>query len=259
MLRICTALLALAATLLSPSAGAEKASPRKLAEEWVLQFVTEVAPPGRKVYYSDGQETKEEAEQRYESIARDVVSVVYHRDTKPVFHGSRGRTQTASVVLGVMLHESGFMKHIDYGIGKYARGDKGKSWCLLQTQPHESTGRTMSWNIRYNRMVRWGDSEEDIILGFTGEELVQDRTNCITAGLRVMRSSFASCRSSPVDERLALYASGSCSKGKEASRKRIGTALRWFQRSQSIWSKFTDDDVVRDVSARSALPEESEG
>src|SRR4051812_20510026 len=104
----------------------------KMVTAWILSFMVTAAPPGRKVYYPEGQETKEEALTRYEEIAQDIVDVVYSPHTKPLFTGPNGRAQTVTVILSVMLHESAFMKHVDRGLGKYARGDHGASWCSMQ-------------------------------------------------------------------------------------------------------------------------------
>lgn len=209
---------------------------------WILSFMVSVAPPGRKTFYVEAQETQEEALARYQSIAEDIVYVVYDPNTKVLFRGANGRSRTVSVVLSIMLHESGFMKNVDYGIGKYARGDKGRSWCLMQL--NIGAGKTWSWNVKYNRRPRWGDNPSDIVDGYTGPELVKDRRLCIQEGLKVLRMSFSACRGVPLNQKLRAYASGSCSNGQQQSAMRMNTAIRWFQNSRDKRKLFKDSDVV---------------
>lgn len=217
---------------------------------WILSFIVSVAPPGRKVYYPEGQETREEAEIRYRDITKDVVEVVFDPEVKPLFAGPTGRARTISVVLSVMFHESSFMKHVDYNLGKYARGDEGKSWCLMQIKIDQEGGRTLPWNKVKNRRPLWGDLPEDIEQGYTGEELIADRKVCIREGMKILRTSFSSCRHLPLNERLRQYASGSCEKGGDASKNRMNGAIRWYDKS--FKNQFKDQQVMDFL----ALPKE---
>lgn len=215
---------------------------------WILAFMVSVAPPGRKTFYTEAQETQAEAQQRYESIAEDIVDVVYDPATKPLFRGTNGRARTVSVILSIMLHESGFMKNVDYGVGKYARGDQGNSWCLMQLNIGE--GRTLKWNVKYDRPPSWGDDPADIAEGYTGPELIADRQLCIREGLKVLRLSFSSCRGLPLNQKLRVYASGSCENGSEGSASRMNTAIRWYQNSREQRRKFVDSEILKVVEAR---------
>ncbi len=207
---------------------------------WIVAFMVAWAPPGRKVYYPEAQETAEDTVARYNAIANDIVRVVYDPSTKVLFSGPRGRSQTASVVLSVMVHESSFLRNVDFGLGRYSKGDQGTSYCLMQIRV--STGRTMRWNVAEDRPVRWNDPPEAISNGYTGEELLADRQLCIREGLKVLRVSFASTRDLPLDQRLRVYASGSRDKGGEASANRMRTAMRWFGKTQSRLA-FQDTDI----------------
>ena len=60
-------------------------------------------------------ESIDEARDRYESIARDVVSVAFDESESPVFSGPEGRTQTALLMLSVASYESGYRKKVDDG------------------------------------------------------------------------------------------------------------------------------------------------
>jgi hypothetical protein len=206
---------------------------------WIFSFIVAVAPPGRKVYYPEAQETQQEAEARYMSIAQDVVSVVYAPGMKPLFRGPSGRAQTVSVILSVMFHEGSFMKNVDFGLGKYARGDGGRSWCLMQIKV--GNGKTMPWNIVHDRPKRWNDPPEEVFNGYTGEELVHDRKLCISEGLKILRLSFGQCSKLPMEDRLRSYASGSCEKGEDASRNRMRQAMNWFAKT---YTKQLDDATV---------------
>lgn len=217
---------------------------------WVLSFIIVAAPPGRKIYYPEGQETRAEAEMRYRDITRDVIEVVYDPNEKPLFKGPNGRARTVSVVLSVMLHESSFMKHVDYNIGKYARGDQGKSWCLMQIKIDNSRNRTMRWNRVKNRPPVWNDPPEEIDEGYTGDELIADRKLCIREGMKILRLSFGACSKYPLNERLRNYASGTCEKGGEASKARMNLAIFWFQKS--FKNQFTDEQVIQTLLHKAA-------
>jgi hypothetical protein len=208
---------------------------------WLLTFMVAVAPPTRKHWYSYAKETPEEALVRYQSIAEDIVSVLYNPDNLPLFVGSEGRARSAAVVLGVMFFEGGFRRDVDLGLGPMSRGDGGQSYCLMQIRVGK--GRTTTWNKALNRFGRWNDSETDLVQGFTGPEMVQDRKKCIEAGYRMIRSSFAACRSLPVADWLRVYASGTCEDGDgaHASRARMNVALNWFNGHRPT---FTDSQIL---------------
>jgi len=216
---------------------------------WILSFIVTAAPPGRQTFYTEAQETKEVALARYESIAQDIVEVVYDPNTKVLFGGPNGRARTASVVLSIMLYESGFMSNVDYGVGKFARGDNGNSWCLMQL--NIGSGRTLKWNVKHDRPVKWDDKAEDIVDGVTGPEMVKDRKKCIREGLKGLRLSFASCRGMnlPLDQRLRVYGSGSCNGAAKASALRMNTAIKFFIDSKEK-RPFVDDDITKLVQAK---------
>lgn len=229
-------------------------SARELAEDWVYNFIVTNAAPGRKLWYHNAQETKEEAEIRYKSIAKDVVSVVWAPKFKPLFKDKdNGRSKTAVIILSIMLHESGYRKDVDLNLGKHSRGDNGQSWCMMQLMI--GNNKTYSWNFVHDRIPKAGDPKEELFLGYTGEELISDRTKCISEGYKIVRSSFGSCWKLPLTEKLTNYASGRCEDsedpklhakfeaGKEKSRIRMGTALRWYEKTKNERG-FIDSDVI---------------
>lgn len=228
--------------------GVERMPALESVTAWILSLIMTSAPPGRKVYYPEGQETIEEATERYRTIAEDVISVVYDPEAKPLFQGPTGRARTVSVILSVILHESSFMRHVDYGLGKYARGDEGQSWCLMQLKVGE--GRTMRWDTVKNRPAAASDHSENVFEGHTGEELVSNRKVCIREGLKVLAVSFGGTYGLPLEERLRIYASGSREKGGEASRNRMNLAIRWFYRYPI--KEVKDADVMQELLERQA-------
>ena len=206
-----------------------------------MSLMVSVAPPGRKLYIPEAQETVDEATSRYEDIAKDTAYVVWDPQEKPIFHGSRGRIRTAMVLYAVISYESAFRKDVDTGEGPMAKGDGGKSWCLNQVNLGKKNG---VGNTPYRIIVNIGGSYKITTNpneGWSGQDLVDDRQKCFHAALAVLRSSFASCSSLPIEKRLDQYASGHCDQGEEASQRRMGLALLWMSRKMP---KFRDDDVM---------------
>jgi hypothetical protein len=202
--------------------------------------MTAVAPMGRPQYIPEARETPEEAQERYESIARDAIEAVYDSSEKPLFSGETARFKTLNVLLAVATFESSFRKDVDYGEGKLSRGDGGKSWCLNQLNLGKANaqGKTPTRiEVNIGGGYRFTTKADE---GWGGEDLVSDRKKCFHAALAVLRTSFWSCGRSPLQDKLKVYASGSCEKGETESRRRMGLALRWMQRAPV----FKDQDVL---------------
>jgi hypothetical protein len=147
---------------------------------------------------------RESERDRYTEIANDLVAVTYDEDEAPLFAGESGRAQTALLLASIAAHESTFRRDVEDG---RARGDGGKSWCLMQL--HIGSGKTVE--------------------GWTGEEVAADRTLCFRAGLHIARESFRMCAGLPLVEKLGAYASGTCGKSAE-SRQMITRAMAFFKR-----------------------------
>jgi hypothetical protein len=147
-------------------------------------------------------ESVDEVHARYESIARDVVTVAFDEAEAPLFSGPEGRTQTALLMLSVASYESGYRVKVDDG---RVFGDHGHSYCLMQIK------------------VGTGVTRE----GWTGHDLVTDRRLCFRAALHMLRSSFGACHTLPVDDRLSAYASGHCFADAAISRSRVVRARTW--------------------------------
>ncbi len=214
------------------------------ARDWIVGIISKAAPPGRKVLFPEGQETPEGALARYRSIADDLIQVIYDPSTPPLFRDANGRARTVSVVLGIMLHESGFMRQVDFGLGKAGLGDHGKSFCSLQLKVGKD--RTIKWNTKYNRPPKWNDPKDEIFNGYTGKELVANRRLCISEGLKLMRISFGGTQGLPLEDRLRIYASGNRDDGADKSHSRMRTAMKFFD-STAKERTFKDADIIKAV------------
>lgn len=214
---------------------------------WLVAFMVAVAPTTRQQFHADAKESPEDGRARYESIASDIVSVVYNPSNLSLFRGQDGRARTASIVMGIMFYESSFRRDVDLGLGSASRGDGGRSWCLMQVKIDGKGARTATWNTKHHRFKRWNDDPADLVEGWTGPELVSDRRKCIEAGYRIMSSSFAVCGHLPVPEWLRAYASGNCDDdggGAEKSEQRMNFGINWYNRHRPT---FTDSDIISEL------------
>ena len=204
---------------------------------WIVTFITAQAPPGLSTLVPESKESKEAALARYESIAKDIATIV--TEEEPLFKGPLGRSKTVSIILSIMTHESMFRKDVDLGLGKWAKGDGGKSVCLMQLNIGDS--KTWSWNTVKNRAAFDNDDKSEVVLGWDAKEILADRKKCIRAGYRVIKNSFSHTSHLPTLEWLRVYASGSPDKGSKESVVRMGLALKWFKEHKP---DFVDADFL---------------
>jgi hypothetical protein len=172
-------------------------------------------------------ETEGDREDRYASIARDALTVAYDPDEEPLFGGPTARAETAAALLAVASLESGFRRDVDRGEGR----QRGPAWCLMQIELG-SRGRNGKTPLRVVLDEGGYRLSRDASEGLGGEDLTRDRQSCFRVGLRLARRSLNACRSSPLFDRLAAYTSGSCDRGKAASRARLRRARAWVARSK---------------------------
>ncbi len=149
-------------------------------------------------------ESSAAARARYAGIARDVAQVVVDEEETPLFPGPDGRAQTALLMLSVASFESSYRRTVDDGIG---RGDHGRSYCLMQIR------------------VGAGATRE----GWTGPQLIEDRTRCFRAALHILRASFSACQKLTLDDRMSAYATGHCVAEATISRSRFARARAWWE------------------------------
>jgi hypothetical protein len=189
---------------------------------YLLAAMVTWSPPGDHDYY----ESREETLDRYASIAHDIAEVALDPAEAPLFGGPHGRAQTGLLVASVAFYESGgYRRDVDMGIGKKARGDSGRSWCLMQVNIGDGT-TLESW---------------------TGRDLVQERQKCLRVGLRRMRQSFAMCKDMAFIDRLSGYTTGRCTDEDDYSHRRMKRALQW-------WTEHPLDDVKIRQSLQAMAP-----
>lgn len=175
---------------------------------YLLAAMLAWAPPDRRgVTYPDARETVEEARERYAEIAEAVAVVALDPDEDVIVGGRGARERTALLTLSVAFFESGFRRDVDLNLGRYARGDSGRSWSL--------------WQLRLDRR-----GVDTTIEGWTGPELIADRTKAVRAGLHALRRAVRTCKGSLAD-RIAIYRYGRCTEADENARNRVGLAERW--------------------------------
>lgn len=148
-------------------------------------------------------EPKEETAARYDAIAHDAITVAYDESEAPLFGGPNGRAETALLMLSVASLESSYQKSVDQGTRK---GDHGRSFCMMQ--------------------IRVGDGVTSE--GWSGFDLVTDRTKCFRAGLHTLRGSFGACHNLPLADCMSAYATGHCMVGEERGRLRVTRALDYW-------------------------------
>jgi hypothetical protein len=153
--------------------------------------------------YAQTSESKDDALSRYESIAQDAATVALDDQEAPLFGGPNGRTQTALLMLSIASYESSYRKTVDDGTG---RGDHGHSYCLMQIRVGDGVTRE----------------------GWSGTDLISERTRCFRAALHILHGSFNVCHKLPVEDRMSAYATGRCFENAAVSRSRIGRARVWW-------------------------------
>ncbi len=201
--------------------------------QWVVDRMVSWAPPGIS-YVKEAKESEADGRRRYEDIANDIMAVTYDPAERSIFQGDNGRAMTTALLTSIAFYESAYRKDVDTGIGPKARGDSGRSWCLMQVKlgaPEKDTGRTrLRVFVGPNGGLRFVSSpkEAGYAASWGGEDLVQDRTKCIRVALRLARMSFGACSKLDVRDRLSMYASGQCEEGQDASRRRVTRAQRWL-------------------------------
>lgn len=137
-----------------------------------------------------------------------AAAQVYSIDAPPLVTGPWAREQSLVHVLAVAHHESyGWCRAVVLG---QRRGDHGASGCAMGLMSDH--GRVESWSL---------------------QDVIDEPALCYSIGYRRMRMSFRLCNS-PTN-RLAAYASGSCSLGTRESRDMMVTAWRWWGKVHAAW------------------------
>lgn len=182
---------------------------------WVLAAMTSWVP-----YTSNRAETKEEAQSRYESIAQAAVAANYDPAYPPFALGNRAASTI--LTLSVAKDESDFRKDVFTGIGPKARGDQGRSFCLMQVQVGQGS-------------IDVGEQS------WFGIDLLEDPNKCFLAGLKKLRASWGECHELPMRDRLSAYVTGRCTEANWQSRMRVDRAVKWLQHNRP---PVKDADVI---------------
>lgn len=196
---------------------------------WLMSMMMSLVPRG---YTAEGfkhfqaQESTDDTKARYESIVEDLTEVVFDPAEKPVYGEAKGRQRTAVLMLSIAFWESSYRKDVDTGIGKYAKGDYGTSFCIMQVRV--GSGKTAE--------------------GWSGQDLIDDRKKCFRAALHLIHNSWGGADSY---DALTSYASGThydqhsedaavinddqkllrkIKVIRHKSRQRVDTAIRWYNR-----------------------------
>ena len=125
-----------------------------------------------------------------DSYTATSKAIAEQAEQDPIFTGAEGTERTAALLVSLAWFESRFDPD--------AMGDHGKAFGLYQVQAG----------------------------GDRGPRLLGDARAATESATWEIRRSFQACRRQPFEERLAFYASGSCSKGIPHSKHRIELAQR---------------------------------
>jgi len=208
---------------------------------WLIAVMNTMAPAHRDHLLREAQESYAQADARYREIATNIIDVSFDPSERPLFGGAYGRAKTAMFIAHIFYLETGFRRDLHYGIGRErlsASGynDNGRSWCLGQIMlgvKKVNTGNGM-WTT---------DSASTTPEGWTGRELLADTNKCVRATLHTLHRSMGACSGLPLQERMAAYATGSCSSetGKRISRTRFSSFYRRWDLSNAKRPQVKDD------------------
>lgn len=171
----------------------------------------------------EAQESQEQGEKRYRENAEAIIRVAYDPNEKPLFWGPYARARTAVLIASIAYFESGFRRDVDTGIGKYARGDGGRSHCPMQIQTGVCTKSNCKGTV---------PDTDPVVSTWTGKDLTDDRNKCYRAGLHVLRRAMSACASLPPESRLSAYASGKCDAAEIKGKVRFRHAAKKFNENK---------------------------
>jgi hypothetical protein len=200
-----------------------------------------MSPAHRDHFLREARESHAQADERYLEIATAIIDVSFDPAEKPIFGGQYARTKTAMFIAHKFFMESGFRRDVHTGIGREnlpTINDYGKSWCM---------GQLMLGKKRIDLgNGKWiTDSASTTPEGWTGRELLADNRKCASATLHAIRRSISACNGLPFPERLAAYATGSCSSkiGQQISKNRYNSFRHWWSRAWVMHLRKTDTTI----------------
>ena len=220
------ALVVLASLVFWKPALAESSSPLDQSRTWLVRAMKSWVPLSDHKIHN---ETEQEAEARYDSIASDALHVAFEPGEKPLFDGPYGRQRTSLLIVTIARYESNFIRRIDEGRCLKGECDNGAAACIMQV--HTEDGLILepdTYSYAHSKSKEWLDSHSEKVLT---KDSLKDRKTCFRAALHKMRESLSGCRSVPKSEdRLGIYTGEGCNSTRPnpKSRTRIGLANYYF-------------------------------
>lgn len=167
--------------------------------EWVLSAALTFAPIETRPQFKGYEETREEAFDRYISIANDIAEAAEGDAKTPA-----GAKQRAALLLAVAVGESGLALDVDQGPcyrqgGFKTRCDGGTSFTL--------------WQMKHAHV------DGEFVKGKALEGL-GNRKKAARGALRAILGSLGMCKKLPAEDRLSGYGVGRCLEGNKSVRAR---------------------------------------
>lgn len=133
---------------------------------------------------------------RYESIAEDIA---VGSERQPVFSEAEGGAAKTGILLASLARweSQGYDAKVDQCI---TAGDNGMSWSIFQLMS----------------------------LFSPKQEVCADRKKAVEWALKHIKNSFRLCSYLPLQDRLSVYAGGTCNNGRPQSRIRVLPAINFY-------------------------------
>lgn len=179
---------------------------------WVLAAALTFAPPAQHPQYPGREESEAQAEERYESIARDIATVA---EAEPQTRGGFSPDSKAALLLALAIGESSLA--LDADIGPCWRGSSRHS--PLRARCDGGLAASI-WQLH---PVMW-DGEM-----LRQKDLFANRERAGTIVLRLAIGSFGMCKKLAPEDRLSGAGLGHCEAGNESVRARF----KLFQKLRS--------------------------
>lgn len=141
-------------------------------------------------------ETTEITTNRYESISEDIAE---GSAQQPIFSDAEGGAAKTGILLASLARweSQGYDAKVDQCI---TAGDNGMSWTIFQLMS----------------------------LFSPKQEVCASRKKAVEWAIKHIKNSFRLCHSLPLQDRLSVYAGGTCDNGRPQSRVRVVPAINFY-------------------------------
>lgn len=169
--------------------------------EYIFTAMKSWVPPTSQCFWNPNktkyQSCIDDATNHYHEVAQTIVEVVSEPDIQLPFTGHNTKVKTALLMASIASTESRFEKKVD---SCQKVGDNGLAFGLWQTH----SGRAAT---------------------------CKDRASALKIAIKIVNESFDYCKRWPLRDKLAAYASGSCSnsRGIWHSRRKINRAINYLK------------------------------